>query len=214
VYFIAMQLFVTGTDTNIGKTVISAWLAAHLHADYWKPVLSGLDDGENDPDFVRRVAGLPLNHIWRPVYALREPLSPHEAARREGVHIKLGSFVMPQTARHLIVEGAGGVLVPLSDQHMIVDLIRHLGLPAVLVARSTLGTINHTLLSLRALRQFSVPIMGVVMNGPLTPHNRQAIEQFGKTTVLAEIPQLEKLDGETLRAIQPHVPFSDWKGVV
>jgi dethiobiotin synthetase len=206
-----MQLFVTGTDTNIGKTIVSAWLALHLHADYWKPVQSGLDDGETDPACVQRLAGLPPQNILRPVYSLREPLSPHEAAHREGITIDMAAIDRPQTARHLVVEGAGGVLVPLNDHAMIVDLIRHLGLPAVLVARSTLGTINHTLLSLRALRQFGVPVLGVILNGPPMPHNRTAIEQFGKVTVLAEIPPLDPLNTAALQAIKPRLPFNEWR---
>ncbi|MBI1273632.1 MAG: dethiobiotin synthase [Alphaproteobacteria bacterium] len=206
-----MQLFMTGTDTNVGKTVASAWLALHLRADYWKPIETGADEG-SDAHRAAALAALPEQNIWKPVYRLHEPLSPHEAAKRAGVKINLGQFLRPNTARNLVVEGIGGVMVPLNDRDMVADLIRHLGLPAVLVARSGLGTINHSVLSLRALRRFEVPVMGVIMTGTPAPHNREAIEQFGKTRVLAEIPLLDEVTTETLRAIKPRVPFDAWVG--
>ncbi len=194
-------LFVTGTDTGVGKTVVSAWLALHLCADYWKPVQSGLDD-ETDAEAVARLTGDAGVGIHPCAFELTQPLSPHEAARRDGITIKLDDFTLPETDRPLIVEGAGGLLVPLNDTHYMIDLIERLGLPCVLVARSGLGTINHTLLSLAALRTRGLPIECVVINGPENPANRKAIEDFGGVPVLP-LPFFHKPGPRSLAAHQP-----------
>ena len=194
------SVFVTGTDTGVGKTLVSAWLVRSWHADYWKPVQSGTDDGR-DADVVRAAA--PDAVIHDSVFSLAAPLSPHEAARREGVAIRLEDFCLPATPRSLVVEGAGGVLAPLNDRHFVVDLIVRLGLPALVVARSGLGTINHTLLTVEALRRRDVTIAGIVLNGPAEPANRQAIEHFAKLPVVAELPGLADAS-----AIATHPPLS------
>ena len=197
-----MSFFVTGTDTDVGKTVAAAWAMLHLEAGYWKPVQAGLED-ETDEAQVRRITGAEETRFFPSAHMLPEPLSPHEAAKRAGVAIKLEDFALPETASPLIVEGAGGLMVPLNNQHYVIDLIEIIGLPTLLVARSTLGTINHTLLSLAALRARAIPIAGVVLNGPTMPHNRQAIEAFGEIAVIAEIPPLDPLTRDALLAIQP-----------
>lgn len=196
--------FVTGTDTDVGKTVVSAWLAARLGASYWKPVQAGTE-GETDTQTVKRLAELPEARIFSETYVLPEPLSPHEAARRAGVSIRLDDFKPPETDEPLIVEGAGGLLVPLNDTEFVIDLAADLHLPIVLVARSGLGTINHTLLSLEALRRRGLVIAGVVMVGPESVHNRAAIERYGKTQVLAEIPWFDTLDSKALGAVAPEL---------
>lgn len=194
--------FVTGTDTDVGKTVVSAWLLAHLDACYWKPVQAGTVP-ETDTQMVRRLAELPEDRIVPEAYVLKEPLAPHEAARREGIGIDMAKLVAPQDGRLLIVEGAGGLLVPLNEQDYVIDLIEDLNLPVILVARSTLGTINHTLLSLEALRRRGLVVAGVVINGPESPHNRAAIERYGKTQVIVEIPKLDTVTRSALRQIAP-----------
>lgn len=194
--------FVTGTDTDVGKTVVSAWLLAHLDACYWKPVQAGTEP-ETDTQTVRRLAELPEDRIVPEAYVLKEPMSPHEAARREGISIDMAKLVGPQDDRLLIVEGAGGLLVPLNETDYVIDLIEDLNLPVVLVARSSLGTINHTLLSLEALRRRGLVVAGVVINGPESPHNRAAIERYGKTQVIVEIPQLDTVTRSALRQIAP-----------
>lgn len=199
-----MRYFVTGTDTGIGKTVVSAWLTVQLGARYWKPVQAGLE-GKTDEDVVRRLAGLGDDRVVPSAYALPEPLSPHEAARRAGTRIDMARFKLPDGGGPLVVEGAGGLLVPLNEAALVIDLIAHLGLPVILVARTTLGTINHTLLSLEALRRRDLPVAGVVLNGPHVPHNRAAIETYGKVRVLAHIPPLAPLTGDALRAIPPEM---------
>lgn len=181
--------FVTGTDTGVGKTVVSAILTLGLQATYWKPIQSGLTPG-GDSDWIRAACRLDETRIVPEVYRLSRPLSPHRSALIDGVSIELEAFTLPETDRTLVVEGAGGLLVPLNDRHFVLDLICRLQLPVLLVARSGLGTINHTLLSLMALRAAGVEILGVVMNGDFNSSNRDAIERYGQVPVIAEVPPL------------------------
>jgi dethiobiotin synthetase len=197
--------FVTGTDTDVGKTVVSAWLLTHLDASYWKPVQAGTTL-ETDSMAVRRLAELSGDRILPEVYVLPEAIAPHEAARRAGIAIDMAKLAVPPvTDRLLVVEGAGGMLVPLTETAYVIDLAAELHLPVILVARSTLGTINHTLLSIEALRRRGLPLAGVIMNGPETPHNRTAIERYGETNVIAEIPWLPELTRASLLAIEPEL---------
>lgn len=191
--------FITGTDTDVGKTVTSAWLALHLDADYWKPVQSG---GEGDAHIVQGL-GVAPERCHPSIYTLTEPLSPHEAARRDGVRIDIDTIHMPETSRPLIVEGAGGVLVPLNETRLMADLMVRLGLPVILVARTQLGTINHTLLSLEALRGRGLEVKGVVLNGEANPANRDAIETYGRVRILGALPPLAHPGREGLLAIEP-----------
>ncbi len=197
-----MRYFITGTDTDVGKTVAAAWAMLHLEANYWKPVQAGIE-GETDQAQIRRITGADDDRFHDSAYVLPDPLSPHEAAKRAGVTIDMDAFELPEGDGPLVVEGAGGLMVPLNQTRYVVDLIEMLGLPAILVARSSLGTINHTLLSLGALRARHIPVAGVVMNGPPSPHNREAIETYGAVRVLAEIPPLDPLNREALLAIKP-----------
>jgi dethiobiotin synthetase len=196
--------FITGTDTNVGKTVVAAWAALHLRAEYWKPVQAGADP-ETDSDTVRRLSGATTHPE---TYVLPDPLSPHEAARRAGIRIALEDFVLPSTQAPLIVEGAGGLLVPLNEEAFVIDLAAGLALPVLLVARSTLGTINHTLLSLEALRRRNLEIAGVVINGPPSAHNRAAIEAYGQVRTIAELPPLAALGRDALLGIAPELDLS------
>jgi dethiobiotin synthetase len=140
---------------------------------------------------------------------LKEPLSPHEAAKREGLVIDMAKLQAPECNRPLVVEGAGGLMVPLNDHALVIDLAAELHLPIILVARSTLGTINHTLLSLEALRRRGLEIAGIVINGPEMPHNRVAIERFGRAPILAEIPTLDRITRATLRGIEPELDLAE-----
>jgi dethiobiotin synthase len=201
--------FVTGSDTDVGKTVVASWLMLALDGEYWKPVQAGLD-GETDEAAVRRLTGLPAERFHGSAYRLKAALSPHEAATREGIAIEMARFKLPPHRRPLVVEGAGGLLVPLNDRDLVIDLIAKLGLPAVLVARSTLGTINHTLLSLEALRARRIAVAGVVIDGPANAANREAIATYGNVPVIAELPVLDPLDrGQIALAaarIRPKLP--------
>ena len=199
-------VFVTGTDTGVGKTLVSAILAKAWHADYWKPLQTGVADEPGDTPGVMQLADLAPSRVHAPFVVLQAPLSPWAAAPLEGVRIDTDALTCPLTASPLIVEGAGGLLVPINDEVMMIDLIARLGLPVVLVARSSLGTINHTLLSLQALKAAGIAVAGVVMNGPPSAGNRLAIERFGKVPVIAEVPSLESVDPATVAAQAARVP--------
>lgn len=187
------QIFVTGTDTGIGKTVVSAVLTEGLQASYWKPVQSGLEE-ETDSEFLSRVTSSDCE-ILPEGYRLQTPMSPHASASIDGVQINLDDLgIPPYQNQHLIVEGAGGLMVPMNDDTMIIDLIEELQMPVVLVARSKLGTLNHTFLSLEALRNRSIPILGVVMNGPKHQSNYEAISRYGEVDILAELEYQDQLD--------------------
>ena len=196
--------FVTGTDTDIGKTLVSSWLLTQLDASYWKPVQAGVMP-ETDSSVVRRLAEIEADRILPEAYVLPEAIAPHEAARRAGIAIDMAKFVPPVSDRPLVVEGAGGLMVPLTDTAYVIDLAAELHLPLILVARSTLGTINHTLLSLEAIRRRGLPLAGVVINGPETPHNRASIERYGQVEVIAEIPWLDVVNRSTLLTIEPEL---------
>jgi dethiobiotin synthetase len=193
------RFFITGTDTGVGKTVASALLCAALDATYWKPIQTGTRDG-TDTNTVICLAETPRNRLIPEVYRFSPPVSPHLAARRARVRIDLRRIRLPQIGEResLIVEGAGGVLVPINQRQFMVDLMRQLGLPILLVARTSLGTINHTLLSLAALRVAKLDVRGVIMAGRENRENRKAIEKYGGVPVVGWIPFLKKLDRAVL----------------
>ena len=199
-------VFVTGTDTGVGKTLVSACLTRAWDADYWKPLQTGLADDPGDGATVLRLAGCDPARIQPPAAALRAPLSPEDAARLEDIVIDRDRLTLPMGDRPLVVEGAGGVLVPIAPGLLMIDLIERLALPVVLVARSTLGTINHTLLSLQALRERGIAVAGVILNGPLSPGNRDAIERHGAVRVLAELPPLDPPDAEAVARLAERMP--------
>lgn len=201
-YPLPPQIFVTGTGTDIGKTVTCAILLAGTRGRYWKPVQSGLDT-MTDAQWIRQATGLPERHFFPERHRLTRPLSPHAAAAHDGVAIELDDFELPDVpvSDPLIVEGAGGVMVPLNARHLMLDLIVRLRLPVLVVAASRLGTINHTLLTLDKLRSRKVSVAGVVMNGPPDAKNRRTIEHFGQIRVVAEIEPLPTLERDALGAV-------------
>jgi dethiobiotin synthase len=195
----AKQFFITGTDTGVGKTVLSALLCAALDASYWKPIQTGADE-DSDSLTVATLAGLPEWRIFPEAYRFAPPVSPHLAARWAGEKIDFAKIAVPRSAgtEVLIVEGAGGVMVPVNEREYMLDLMRHLNLNVLLAARSTLGTINHTLLSLGALRLGGVTVAGVVLIGEPNADNREAIETYGATRVVGQIPRLNELNRAAL----------------
>ena len=193
-----MRLIVGGTDTDVGKTVVSALLVQGLGAHYWKPVQSGLA-AESDSQWVQAMLSLPPERLLRESYRLQAPVSPHWAAEQDQVVIDPHRLALPSGDGPLVVETAGGVMTPLGRDWLQIDQIRRWGLPLVLVARSGLGTLNHTLLSLEALRHRSIPVLGLVLNGPLHPDNPRTLEQLGAVPVLAQLPRLEPLNATALQ---------------
>jgi dethiobiotin synthetase len=181
--------FVTGIGTEVGKTVVSACLVRALNAYYWKPVQAG-DLHCTDMDRVRQWTELPAERMFPEKWALQLPASPHAAAAEEGARIELHDFTLPQCSGPLIVEGAGGLYVPLNDTHTMLDLIVHLGLPVVLVSRHYLGSINHTLLSLAALRSRGVQDIRLVFNGKEHPTTEEAIRKHGNIEPWFRMPEL------------------------
>lgn len=194
--------FITGTDTGVGKSVVCAWLLRQLDGFYWKPIQAGLD-GETDSEAVYRWSGLPKERFYPSTYSLTSPMSPHEAARRDNLSIRLENFCLPDCSRPLVVEGAGGVLVPLNATNLMVDLMVQLALPAILVSRTVLGTINHTLMSLECLRNRDIFVAGVILCGQPNSDNRRAIVEYGRVTILAEIPFLDTINPEALDRVFP-----------
>jgi dethiobiotin synthetase len=196
----AQRYFITGTDTGVGKTVLSALLCAALDASYWKPIQTGTEV-DSDSGTVRALAKLAPDKILLEAYQFAPPVSPHLAARLTGVRIELAKIKLPAGNLPLIVEGAGGVLVPLNERELMVDLMGRLGLPVLLAARSSLGTINHTTLSLAALRNAGIEVAGVVMIGEPNAENRAAIEEYGKVKVVGEIPWMTEINRDALLEI-------------
>lgn len=158
------QYIIAGISTEIGKTIISSILTEAFEADYWKPVQSGALDF-TDTDTVRSLISNTKTVFHPETYRLTEPMSPHAAAEIDGIEINLSSFVLPQAQNHLIVELAGGLMVPLNDHETNLDLIKRLALPIILISQNYLGSINHTLLSVAVLKQQNIPIKGLVFNG-------------------------------------------------
>jgi len=196
-------LFVTGTDTGVGKTVTAAALLLRYRGRfpgravrYWKPVQTGIEQ-DDDTAEVARLAAAAARETLTAGVRLERPVSPHLAARLAGRPIDIEALIALVTSEppsdRWIVEGAGGALVPLGDTAIMADLMGRLGLPALVVARTSLGTINHTLLTIEALRRRSIRVAGVVMAGPPDLNNRQAIEHYGRIEVLGEMPRFEPL---------------------
>jgi dethiobiotin synthetase len=186
------RIFVTGIGTEIGKTFCSAILVEALTADYWKPVQAGeLDD--LDSDFVRHAISNTKTNIHPEQYLLSEPMSPHAAARIDGIHLSPATFQRPETDNHLIIEGAGGLMVPLNDEgDMIVDLIPNVADEVVLVSKNYLGSINHTLLSVELLKQRGIKITGILFNGDSNPETEKVILNYTGLTCIGKIPMLDQ----------------------
>ena len=203
---------VTGTDTGVGKTVFSAALVQALDAHYWKPVQSGLEE-ETDSELVARLAGAEPVRILPEAWKLKTPASPHLAAQIDGVEIDPLALVPPQLERPLVIEGAGGLLVPLTRRVTYADVFARWQLPTILCARTALGTINHTLLSLEAMRVRRIPVLGVVFIGDEVRDSQAIISELGKVRVLGRLPKLNRLDTETMRqAFSAHFDMDDFVG--
>lgn len=194
------QLFITGIGTEVGKTVCSAVLTKYFHAEYWKPVQSG-DLELSDSMKIKNWVG--EHTVCHPeTYRLQLAASPHQSAKEEGITIHLNEFILPSTLNNLIVEGAGGLMVPLNDNEFIIDLIKKLSLPVALVVRNYLGCINHTLLSISALTQNKIKLEYLILNGDFPKDTERIICNYlQKETKIIRIPDLEKITKENIERI-------------
>jgi dethiobiotin synthetase len=192
-------IVVTGTDTGIGKTVFAAGLAGLLQACYWKPVQSGLDN-ETDSQAVARLGGLSPDRILTERYRLKTPVSPHQSAAIDGIRMDAKALAIPDAGgRLLVIEGAGGLMVPLNPSALYIDVFARWRVPIVLCARTALGTINHSLLSIEALQRRGVELLGIAFIGDSHPESERAICEFGRVKRLGRLPRLAPLTRETLR---------------
>lgn len=189
------RFVITGTDTGIGKTIFAAGLTGLMQATYWKPVQSGLEE-ETDSQIVARLTGRPT---LPEAYRLKLPASPHISAAAEGAHIDPARLTPPATDP-LIIEGAGGLMVPLNDDTLYLDVIASWQIPVILCARTALGTINHSLLSLAALRAAGAPVHGIAFIGEPEPQVEDTITRMGQTRRLGRLPFLADLTPDTLSA--------------
>jgi len=194
------KYFITGIGTEVGKTIASAIITQALEADYWKPVQAG----ELDSSDSMKIADLIDNDksIFHPeAYRLNQPMSPHAAAERDGVEIEISSFETPKTDNHLVIEGAGGLLVPLNNKDTILDLIHHLDCEVILVSRHYLGSINHTLMSIELLKQRNIPIKGILFNGDENKDTESIITEMSGVEVIGRIDELEDLNKSCINTI-------------
>ncbi len=191
------KYFVTGIGTGIGKTITSAVITEKLKADYWKPIQSG-DLEQSDSLAIQNLISNSQTVIHPESYRLTQPLSPHLSAKLDGIAIELDKIILPATENTLVVEGAGGIMVPLNDKHLIVDLIKQLGLEVILVSQNYLGSINHTLLSINLLKQYQIPVKGLLFNGETNHESETYILNYSQLPCLGRIPLMQNLDKETI----------------
>lgn len=192
-----MNYFVTAIGTDCGKTLASAILCEALEADYWKPVQAGMP---RDTDSVREMVSNKKSRFHPERYLLKTPASPHAAARLDGIQISLKSFQLPPTDNTLIIEGAGGCLVPLNDETFVIDLIAELRAPVVLVSNIYLGSINHTLLTLEALEKRGIPIKGLVFNGDKNEESERIILHHAKVDCLLHIKRERVINADVVKS--------------
>jgi dethiobiotin synthetase len=204
------RIVVTGTDTGLGKTVLAAALAGALDGFYWKPIQAGLDE-ETDRNTVQRLSGLSQDRLLPEAYRLKTPASPHLAARIDGIAIDPDALALPDVNRPLVVEGAGGLMVPLTENVTYIDVMARWRAPVVLCTRTTLGTINHSLLSIEALRARNVPLLGVAFIGDENMESERIICGMGRVQRLGRLPHLAPLMHEILRsAFAQHFNVGDF----
>jgi dethiobiotin synthetase len=192
----APRFIVTGTDTGIGKTVFAAALTGAIGGVYWKPVQAGLEE-ETDSVTVSRLSGRP---VLPEAYRLKLPASPHRAAQAEGGAIEAATLRLPETNAPLVVEGAGGLLVPLNEDTLFIDMFARWSIQLILCARTSLGTINHTLLSLEAIRARRIPLLGIAFIGEGNDDSERIICRFGSAKRLGRLGPVAPLEPASLAA--------------
>ena len=190
--------FISAIDTDVGKTIVSAILVEALKADYWKPIQAGnLED--SDTMTVQSLISNSASQFYSETYRLNTPASPHYAAEIDGLQLEAHSIQLPKTSNQLIVEGAGGLFVPINDKALLIDLMQDLNIPVILVIKNYLGSINHSLSSIYALQQKNIPIKGLIFNGPSVASSEDYILQYSKLPLIAKIPELSAISKQTIR---------------
>lgn len=193
-----MKFWIVGTDTDIGKTTVSAWICLHTGYSYWKPIQTGynvtLEYSNTDSKTVKKFSN---TTIYPELHILKEPLAPYFAAQLENTVISFSKEKIP-ACKNLLIEAAGGLLVPLNEEKLYIDIIKDSKLPVILVTRSSLGTINHTCLSIEALRTRNIKLLGVIISGQTNTANAHAIEKYGKTEILAQLNKMETVSKANL----------------
>lgn len=192
------KIFVTGIGTDVGKTIVSAMLVEALRADYWKPIQAGTEGGTDS----ERVESLISNNqtvIYNEAYRLREPMSPHAAADIEGIVIDEDKIKLPTTSRTLVIEGAGGIMVPINNHYFMIDLAEKFDTEIILVIQNYLGSINHSLLTIDALKNKGLKIIGLVFNGPSHPHSENIISQYSGLRTIAKLSQEDAINKQVIK---------------
>jgi dethiobiotin synthetase len=190
-------LFVTGIGTGIGKTIVSAVLVEKLKADYWKPIQSG-DLDKSDSLSIQGLISNTVTKIHPESYRLTQPFSPHKSAAIDGLTIEPDTIHLPETNNVLIIEGAGGLMVPLNNEFLIIDLIKKLNIEVVLVSQNYLGSINHTMLSIYALKHYDIPIKGIIFNGNEDISSKDFILKNSGLELLGNIPNYNIIDNKAI----------------
>ena len=191
------RIIICGTDTDVGKTIVSSFFVQGLKGIYWKPIQSGTEEG-TDTKTVCNLLNLEPNRYISERYKFKAPVSPHWAAEQESGFIEPSNLKLPDLDELIIIETAGGLMVPLNRDWLQIDQLKVWGAPIILVARTGLGTLNHTLLSLEALRHRNLVVLGIVLNGPPHKDNPKTLEQFGDTKILASLPIFEEVNAKVL----------------
>ncbi len=191
------KFIVCGTDTDVGKTLISTFIVRGLDCYYWKPIQSGIEN-ETDSQFVQRVSEVSREKILKEAYVFSKPVSPHWAAEIDKLEIKKYALDLPNIDQTLLLETAGGLMVPLTRNFLQIDQIKIWNLPVILVCRSSLGTLNHTLLSLEALKKRNIKILGIIINGQKHLDNPKTLRTFSGVPIIAEFPFIKNCDGHQL----------------
>ena len=191
------RIIICGTDTDVGKTIVSSFLVQGLKGIYWKPIQSGTEEG-TDTKTVCNLLNLEPNSYLPERYKFKAPVSPHWAAEQESAFIEPSNLKLPDLDELIIIETAGGLMVPLNRDWLQIDQLKAWGAPIILVARTGLGTLNHTLLSLEALKNRNLDVLGIVLNGPPHKDNPKTLEQFGDTKILASLPIFDEVNAKVL----------------
>ena len=206
--------FITGTDTGVGKTFFSSILMKKYNFDYWKPIQTGKFI-ENDTFYIKKNIGIEKNRFHKPIYSFKKPLSPHLASNYEKISINMKKIKKPNSDRPLIIEGAGGILVPLNKKNLLIDLIKKFKFPVIVVSKSILGTINHTLMTLEILKKNKINIFGVILNNVKNKkegcENKKSIEDYGNIKVLGQISSINNITKKKIETLSKKKFISEFR---